>query len=129
MQLLEAHAGTFSADLCRDYTAARKPNGDAICALALGNFIEMRDKVASPSFLFRRRIEAALHALEPERFIPLYTMVTFSNRPYAESQERARRQDGWLDAALALIGCSLEETDQDPAAIAPRLLDALPLPH
>jgi kynurenine 3-monooxygenase len=129
MQLLEAHAGTFSADLCRDYTAARKPNGDAICALALGNFIEMRDKVASPSFLFRRRIEAALHALEPERFIPLYTMVTFSNRPYAESQERARRQDGWLDAALALIGCSLDETDQDPAAIAPRLLDALPLPH
>jgi kynurenine 3-monooxygenase len=129
MQLLEAHAGTFSADLCRDYTAARKPNGDAICALALGNFIEMRDKVASPSFLFRRRIEAALHALEPERFIPLYTMVTFSNRPYAESQERARRQDGWLDEALARIGCSLEEIDQDPAAIAPRLLAALPLPH
>ena len=129
MQLLDEHEGELSADLCRAYTAARKPNGDAICALALANFIEMRDKVASPSFLFRKRIEAALHALEPDRFIPLYTMVTFSNRPYAESQARAVTQDRWLDAALANIGCSLDNLDQDPAAIAPRLLQALPLPH
>lgn len=128
MQLIEQHGGALSSELCEAYTAARKPNGDAICALALGNFIEMRDKVASPAFLFRRRIEAALHALEPERFIPLYTMVTFSNRPYAESQQRALAQDRWLDEGLARIGCSLEETERDPGPIAERLLAALPLP-
>ena len=128
MELLDVHDGRFSGALCEAYTAARKPNGDAICALALANFVEMRDKVASPAFLFRKRIEAALHARMPDSFIPLYTMVTFSNRPYAEAQDRAQAQDRWLDAALVAAGVSLDDLTQDPDAIAERLLSVAPLP-
>ena len=34
----------------------RKPNGDAIADLALGNFEEMRDKVADRCFLLQKRV-------------------------------------------------------------------------
>ncbi len=85
------------------YTAARKPNGDAIADLALQNFIEMRDKVGSKTFLLGKRIEKTLHRLFPRWYTPLYNMVTFSNIPYAEARRRARRQ---RRIVLALAGAA-----------------------
>lgn len=38
----------------------------------------MRDLVAKPSFLLRKKLDNALHALFPRWWIPLYTSVTFS---------------------------------------------------
>ena len=46
------------------YAERRKPNADAIAELALENFVEMRDKVASPWFRLGKRIE---HAVERSR--------------------------------------------------------------
>jgi kynurenine 3-monooxygenase len=60
-----------------EFQQARKPDADAIAKLALENFIEMRDHVADASFLLRKKIEAHLHELYPEQWIPLYSMVTF----------------------------------------------------
>ncbi len=71
----------------------RKPNADAIAELALQNFIEMRDLVANPNFLKRKKIEAHMHKLFPEQWIPLYTMVTFSDMPYAEALSIGKKQD------------------------------------
>lgn len=94
----------------RAFTATRKANGDAIRELALYNFVVMRDSVASTGFLLRKKLEAWLHRLAPDAWVPLYTMVTFSHTPYAEAQARARRQERLLDrvlvgaAALGLAG-------------------------
>lgn len=55
----------------------RKPNADAIAQLALDNFVEMRDLVGDPDFLLQKKIESKLHQLYPDRWIPLYSMVTF----------------------------------------------------
>ncbi len=86
------------------YAKERKPNGDAIADLAIGNFYEMRDHVASPLFLARKKLEKLLQAVLPGLFIPLYSMVSFSNTPYADAVDRARRQDRVvLGGAVALL--------------------------
>ena len=75
------------------FQTVRKPNADAIAELALENFIEMRDLVADPKFVKRKRIEARLHELYPDRWIPLYTMVTFSDMPYSEALSIGKKQE------------------------------------
>lgn len=63
------------------FARQRKADGDAIAELAQRNFIEMRDLVADPRFLLRKKIAAHLHEQHPD-FLPVYSMVTFSNTPY-----------------------------------------------
>ncbi len=75
------------------YQASRIRHANAIADMALANFVEMRDKTASPAFRWRKRIEHALHGLFPQSYVPLYDMVSFSTIPYADARERARRQD------------------------------------
>jgi kynurenine 3-monooxygenase len=82
--------------LFAEFEAARKPNTDAIADLALENFVEMRDKVADPRFLFRKKVELALEAKYPVHFVPKYAMVTFHRLPYAVALARGRVQDRML---------------------------------
>lgn len=92
---LAAHLERHPADLARaftDYEAERRPNADAIADLAIANFHEMRDHVASPVFLLRKRAERLLHALFPRWYLPLYSMISFTLIPYAQARARARRQ-------------------------------------
>jgi kynurenine 3-monooxygenase len=74
------------------YQSLRKPNVDALAELALENFVEMRDHVASRSFLLGKRLEKTLHKLFPGWYVPLYTLVTFTRMPYAQARARARAQ-------------------------------------
>jgi kynurenine 3-monooxygenase len=91
------------------YQAARKPNTDAIAELAIANFYEMRDHVASAAFLWKKRLEQLLHRLFPRWFVPLYPMISFSLIPYAEARARARSQAravrwaGLLALAIAAV--------------------------
>lgn len=64
------------------FASRRVRDGNAIAELAQRNFIEMRDLVADPKFLLRKKIAADLHAKFPKEFLPVYSMVTFSNTPY-----------------------------------------------
>jgi len=90
-----------------DYFKHRKENADALANLAIGNFIEMRDKTASRTFRAKKKLDHLLEAALPGVYLPLYTMVTFTRVPYAQAARRARLQDRILYAvlaALALIG-------------------------
>ncbi|MFP4090632.1 MAG: FAD-dependent oxidoreductase [Cyclobacteriaceae bacterium] len=80
-------------ELVQQFQAIRKPDADAIAELALQNFIEMRDLVADPAFLRRKQIEARLHEAFPDKWIPLYTMVTFSDMRYSDALRIGRRQE------------------------------------
>jgi len=90
--LHETHGGDW-AQIIPAFAQKRRPDGDAIAELAQRNFIEMRDLVADPRFLLRKKIAAQLHARHPE-FLPVYSMVTFSNTPYhlALQEEEAQNQ-------------------------------------
>ncbi|GAA5014977.1 NAD(P)/FAD-dependent oxidoreductase [Kitasatospora paranensis] len=57
---LAATGGDWAPALAR-YQRRRKANADAIAEMALANFVEMRDKVASPVFRFVKSVE---HTLE-----------------------------------------------------------------
>lgn len=47
---------------------ARKGPANAIADLALDNFIEMRDRVGDPTFIFAKRVEAYLASKFPTTF-------------------------------------------------------------
>src|SRR5256714_1784438 len=76
-----------------EYFQRRKANADALADLALGNFIEMRDKTASKTFRAKKKLDHSLEAILPGIYLPLYTMVTFTRIPYAQAERRARIQD------------------------------------
>ena len=94
-----------------EYFVSRKENADALADLAIGNFIEMRDKTASRTFRAKKKLDHMLEAALPGVYLPLYTMVTFTRIPYAEAARRARRQDrivyGTLIAAVILFASLL----------------------
>jgi len=83
-----------------EYFHRRKENADALADLAIGNFIEMRDKTASKTFRAKKKLDHALEAALPGIYLPLYTMVTFTRMPYAAAAKRARVQDSWVYASL-----------------------------
>src|SRR6266496_6798425 len=83
-----------------EYFSRRKVNADALADLAIGNFIEMRDKTASKTFRAKKKLDHFLEAALPGIYLPLYTMVTFTRIPYAQASRRARIQDRFVYAGL-----------------------------
>src|SRR5258708_6432596 len=97
-QLLEL-SDRHAPDCPRVFNKFNQPrtiNTDAIADLAIENFAEMRDRVADPRFLFRKKVELALEARYPGIFVPKYAMVTFHRVPYATPMTRGRIQDRML---------------------------------
>jgi kynurenine 3-monooxygenase len=90
-----------------EYFSRRKENTDALADLAIGNFIEMRDKTASKTFRAKKRLDHLLEAALPGIYLPLYTMVTFSRMPYAAAAKRARAQDLLVYTGLIVISAIL----------------------
>jgi len=75
------------------YQEKRKPNADAIAELSYRNFIEMSSKTADANFLLQKKIEKHFSTKHPEKWIPAYSRVTFSNRPYAEALAEGDAQE------------------------------------
>jgi len=94
----------------REFEKLRKINTNAIADLAVENFIEMRDHVANPKFLLKKKVEHALEERFPEIFIPKYSMVTFHRLPYSIALTKGRVQDQILDELCASID-SLDQVD------------------
>jgi kynurenine 3-monooxygenase len=75
------------------FGASRKPNTDAIAAMALENYLEMRESVADLKFQLRRALSLELERRFPQRFIPRYSMVMFHHEiPYLAAQQRGATQ-------------------------------------
>ncbi len=87
-----------------EYFHRRKENADALADLAIGNFIEMRDKTASRAFRAKKKLDHLLEGLLPGVYLPLYTMVTFTRMPYATAAKRARFQNGIVYSSLVGVG-------------------------
>jgi kynurenine 3-monooxygenase len=104
--VLDECLGKFANDRERafaEYFERRKENADALADLAIGNFIEMRDKTASKTFRAKKKLDHLLEAALPGVYLPLYTMVTFTRVPYAQAAQRARLQDRILYTALVTV--------------------------
>ena len=99
--MLEKYEGDWEKIL-NEYQKERIPNGNAISDLALHNFIVMRDHVTDAKFLLQKKIEAKIHADFPDKWMPLYSMVTFSHTPYSEAQKIGKKQDAIMEKVLAI---------------------------
>lgn len=85
-----------------EYQSQRKPNADAIAELSYRNFMEMSDKTASPEFLLRKKIENHFSEKYPQMWIPLYSRVTFSDKPYAEALAIGDEQRMIMDEVMQM---------------------------
>lgn len=99
-RLTEKHGNNW-VDLYKEYSIIRKPNGDAIADLALQNYIEMRDLVGDEMFLLRKKIEKKIYDKYPDKWVPLYSMVTFSHTPYADALAIGKKQEKIMDVIMA----------------------------
>lgn len=85
-----------------EYQQLRKPDGDAIADLAIMNFVEMRDKTADPKFLLQKKIEARFSEKHPEKWTPLYSMVTYSPHiRYSTALKEGQKQEAIMQKIMA----------------------------
>ena len=104
VRALDRHLRASPDDLAAAFAAyevERKPDADAIAAMALDNYVEMRSGVVDPDYLAQRTLALELEQRHPTRLSPRYNMVMFSTMPYAEAQARAQHQAELIKTALA----------------------------
>jgi kynurenine 3-monooxygenase len=85
-----------------EYEKMRKPNADAIAELSYRNFMEMSSKTADDTFLLQKKIEKHFADKYPDKWIPLYSRVTFSNRPYSEALDLGNRQNEIMESIMKM---------------------------
>jgi kynurenine 3-monooxygenase len=103
-------------DVFAEFFASRKPNTDAIAAMALENYLEMRERVVDPRFRFQQSLALELERRHPRRFIPRYSMVMFHHEiSYRTAQLRGAIQTRLLED-LSANAATLQEVDYELAS-------------
>ncbi|MCH8545237.1 MAG: FAD-dependent monooxygenase [Cryomorphaceae bacterium] len=92
---------------------SRKPDADAIAELAMRNFVEMRDLTGDPAFLLQKKIESRFAERHPDKWIPLYSRVTFSHERYHEALAKGKAQDALMKDVMAAIPNIADQWDSD----------------
>lgn len=100
-QIIKKHEDDWEA-IFQEYQKERKPNADAIAELSYRNFIEMSSKTADPKFLLQKKIEKFFAAKHPEKWIPVYSRVTFSERSYVEALSIGDKQEHIMTQIMQL---------------------------
>jgi len=94
-ELMQKHGNDWP-NIASEYQDARKPNGDAVQDLSLDNYYVMRDLVSDPQFLLQKKFERRISELYPEKYLPLYSQVSFSHIPYAVAYKKGKEQDRYI---------------------------------
>jgi len=95
-ELLDKHKENIGEAISA-YSQQRVQDAEAICNLAMYNYKELRYLVPKRGFQFRRRLDNCLNRILSDKWIPLYSMVTFSRKRYHEVLEHKRWQDKTLE--------------------------------
>lgn len=89
--------------ILQEYETLRKPDCDAIADLAIANFVEMRDKTGDPKFLLQKKIEAHFSSKHPDKWIPLYTMVTYCPHiRYTTALKEGQKQEAIMQKIMKM---------------------------
>ena len=100
-ELMSQHKDDWKT-IFSEYEKSRKPNADAIAELSYRNFMEMSTKTADATFLLQKKIEKHFSDKHPDKWIPLYSRVTFSDRPYSEALALGNRQNEIMDVIMKM---------------------------
>ena len=85
----------------KEFETVRKPDGDGLQDLSLHNYYVMRDYVADPDFLLQKKFELRISKLYPNKYLPLYSQVSFSNIRYSEAYSKGMEQDAFIKEIMA----------------------------
>jgi kynurenine 3-monooxygenase len=110
--LMHKHNHDWEA-IFAEYSKERKPDGDALQDLSLDNYYVMRDFVADPAFLLRKKIEAKFSELYPDKWLPLYSQVTFSNIRYSVAYNQGKVQSEIMDQVMETPGIEQKWDSQE----------------
>ncbi|BDB52580.1 FAD-dependent oxidoreductase [Flavobacterium ammonificans] len=105
-----------------EYQLSRKPNADAIAELSYRNFMEMSSKTADEKFLLQKKIEKLFSDKYPDLWIPLYSRVTFSDRPYSEALAIGDAQNKIMESVLKMNDI---ESNWDSVEVENKILELL----
>lgn len=101
-RMLDEYGNDWEA-IFKAYEEERKPDGDAIADLAMRNFVEMRDLTGDADFLLQKKIEGRFSEMYPEKWTPLYSLVTFSPEVrYSEALALGKRQDALMAEIMSM---------------------------
>lgn len=92
---------------------SRKPNADSVAELALRNFIEMRDLTADSDFLLQKKIEGWFYQKHPDKWVPLYSMVTFSDFSYEYALNKGDHQNAIMAQVMKMPGLADKWNSQE----------------
>jgi len=106
----------------KEYEKSRKPNADAIAELSYRNFMEMSSKTADEKFLLQKKIEKRFSDKYPEKWLPLYSRVTFSLDPYSQALDVGDFQNQIMEEVLKMDNI---ETKWDSPEIDEKILELL----
>jgi len=120
-ELMDDHGDDW-ATILPMFEVMRKQNTDAIADLALNNFVEMRDLVADPHFLHKKKIEKLIAGKYPEKYISPYQMVSFTHIPYSEALIKGARINNVLEQLTTVENL---ESEFDSAEIEKKVQEIL----
>ena len=89
-----------------EFAESRKPSTDGLSDLCLEHYADMASNTSSSLYLVRKKLEAFIGELLPTFFIPIYTMVAFTNTPYHHAIIKARKQDSIINSIVTGIAIS-----------------------
>ena len=101
-ELMQKHNENWKK-VFEEYQLMRKPDGDGVQDLSLHNYYVMRDYVADPKFLLQKKIEAHFSEKYPDKWMPLYSQVTFSHIRYSEAWKKGQIQDAIMKKIMTEI--------------------------
>lgn len=135
-------AGKVSAEKCTAENfaacfaaveAERKPSADAICDMALENFLEMRDKTGDVKFQVLKKVENRLENVFPDKFRSRYAMVCYGgegNVSYANAKDLGTVQASILEKLWdSSGGIAPEQVNSIELDEAEKLIDQLLVPR
>ncbi|MBD0852337.1 FAD-dependent oxidoreductase [Maribacter arenosus] len=120
-EIIKKHGDDWES-IFQEYQKERKPNADAIAELSYRNFVEMSSKTADPRFLLQKKIEKRFAKKHPDKWIPLYSRVTFSDRPYSEALAIGDQQEKIMQHVMELPNI---EDKWDSVEVEERILSLL----
>ena len=98
--LIEKYGTTSWELIFGRFEKDRKAETDAISQIAMDNFSEMQNAGSDPKYIIRKRIELKLNAMFPDKWIPLYNMVTFTDMDYSDAYIQGQLQQRILDRVM-----------------------------
>lgn len=106
----------------QEYERLRRPNGDMMGILSEEHFREIRDLVGDHEFQLRKKIERKINRLYPTKYIPLYSLIAFTDIPYAEALPIDQQQRQIIEQLLKIDNIEAKIDDRETEKIIHQLM-------